>query len=521
MRTRVTLCLAIVFLSASTALADAPLVFCQCARDATNGMTRYQYEVDAASYPMMEFSVGTNDIYIERYYDFSVPDGWQVTIVPNEGFSHGCGIFTPHGEVSTAVCDSLTEARVRWYTDDPTYAIEHFVFRFWHPAGAEDVGWRLHCRRPNDPPEDYYFTESWQDPVGIGTGPLHGPYLTTTCWSNDACPEDHYCFFDSCAAETGICVPRPMACFDIWAPVCGCDGVTYSNGCIAAAAGVSIDFQGPCEGTLCWSNEDCQFGYYCFKENCDAPVGVCTERPTHCYNVWDPVCDCDGNTYSNECYAAQAGVNIDYEGPCAGFPCWDNDDCGPDFYCYKENCDDEEGTCALRPEICTMDWDPVCGCDGVTYSNACHAARAGQNILIYGPCFGSYCWSNDDCGPDSYCHFDSCDDEMGTCTPRAFDCPQVFDPVCGCDGQTYSNACFAAAAGVSVDYSGICRHTGDLNCDGTVNFDDVDPFILAMVDQDAYESTYEFCPWLNGDTNDDETVNFDDINGFVDLLIDA
>ena len=35
-------------------------------------------------------------------------------------------------------------------------------------------------------------------------------------------------------------------------------------------------------------------------------------------------------------------------------------------------------------------------------------------------------------------------------------CIEVYEPVCGCDGKTYSNSCFAAIAGVTSYQPGEC-----------------------------------------------------------------
>jgi len=59
---------------------------------------------------------------------------------------------------------------------------------------------------------------------------------------------------------------------------------------------------------------------------------------------------------------------------------------------------------------------------------------------------------------------------------------------------------------------------GDLNCDGVVNFGDINPFVLALANPDAYAAAYADCEILAADINGDGVVDFRDINAFVQLL---
>jgi subtilisin-like proprotein convertase family protein len=63
------------------------------------------------------------------------------------------------------------------------------------------------------------------------------------------------------------------------------------------------------------------------------------------------------------------------------------------------------------------------------------------------------------------------------------------------------------------------RHRpGDMNCDGNVDFDDINPFVVALVGEQGYRNRYGDCDYMLGDVNGDGGVDFDDINPFVALL---
>ena len=73
----------------------------------------------------------------------------------------------------------------------------------------------------------------------------------TGCSDNTACAAGEFCLKPpgDCSGS-GTCTQRSESCTGVFDPVCGCDGLVYSNECLAHSAGVSVAHNGSCEISL-------------------------------------------------------------------------------------------------------------------------------------------------------------------------------------------------------------------------------------------------------------------------------
>ncbi|GAQ87413.1 hypothetical protein KFL_003510070 [Klebsormidium nitens] len=126
--------------------------------------------------------------------------------------------------------------------------------------------------------------------------------------------------------------PAGCGCDNSTYQVCGQDGVTYQNACMAKCKGASY-FPGPC--------------------------GSC-----NCPTDWVPVCGSDNKTYINTCDAQCHGISGPYK---------------------KGECGAQTSSCG-----CSNDQNPVCGSDGKTYKNAC-LAKCAKKSYFPGACGQCIC----------------------------------------------------------------------------------------------------------------------------------
>ena len=213
-------------------------------------------------------------------------------------------------------------------------------------------------------------------------------------------------------ASTGA--PPTVNCALNVGPVTVADGTVYLNPCFAEAAGHSRYTAG-----AAWN------------------AGLDPTRirsAAGCPRAYEPVCGFNGVTYTNACTAEAAGVTDYFTGLCNGqnAACYD-----PNLILISSGTSLDRTTGVITL-VCAAGGAPVCGCDGATYPSACVAEAAGVRSYTTGGGCG-----NDCIDPTAIASPDSCG------TQPSF--------VCGCNGTTYINECYARAAGVQAFTPGACN----------------------------------------------------------------
>jgi hypothetical protein len=182
-----------------------------------------------------------------------------------------------------------------------------------------------------------------------------GECISGICNSDSDCLERDFCEFEDCSKTIGVCVEVPQICFTLYDPVCGCDGVTYSNDCVRRMSKISKDYDGECVGE-CSTDEDCDDDYYSDKY-C---VGDDVYKEFHDFSCVGASCvediseilveECDYGCLSGNCIKESE--------------CYENSDCDDnDLYTYDECVINVSGNyCKYTPIKCVVNND--CGITG-------------------------------------------------------------------------------------------------------------------------------------------------------------
>ncbi|XP_061718665.1 serine protease inhibitor dipetalogastin-like [Cydia pomonella] len=211
----------------------------------------------------------------------------------------------------------------------------------------------------------------------------------------------------------------PCVCARDYTPVCGSDGETYPNSCMLDCAAqtkhdLKLAHGGPCQA--------------------EKPSCICTFE-------YKPVCGMDGTTYPSKCaLGCEKSRNPNlvklHDGPCE-----------------TETVTEEVKVAKpiLPTCTCTRNFEPICGTDGVTYSNMCLLKCAAQNKPL----------DKKADGPCEDVTVKVVEDSKQEPPKKSCVCFRNYAPVCGSDGKTYANHCVLGCSsnsnpGLSMAHNGPC-----------------------------------------------------------------
>ncbi|KAJ4934828.1 hypothetical protein JOQ06_007609 [Pogonophryne albipinna] len=179
----------------------------------------------------------------------------------------------------------------------------------------------------------------------------------------------------------------------------------------------------PCSEVTCSYGSTCAESSDGVSAKCMCPLGCEGKRE-------QTVCGSDGKDYRNECELHQhacknqKNIRVQYQGNC-------------------DPCKDNENSLTTQCRSCPPGGEPLCASDGHTYPSECAMEATGRRKGIkVKKIHNGKCRREDDCQEE--CLFNAVclvEQPKARCSCDPIECDGTYKPVCGKDGQTYTNDC--------------------------------------------------------------------------------
>jgi len=257
-----------------------------------------------------------------------------------------------------------------------------------------------------------------------------------SCTSNSDCTSNQFCQFNEGTCHSpGTCVTKTQTCSADYEPVCGCNGITYSNECLRQMAKISKLHDGVCNGIICNNDTQCDDNNSHTYDKCLNP-GTTNSSCSHTNIICLSNSECGTDRYTGSPFCHTGNVFESFITYTCHNPGTTNSSCTDSTTDKLKQACSSGQTCSngqcIDDNECDNDDD--CGVDGFVGDKFCEDGDVHQNFKV-NTCENPGC-SASSCSSDivdkvvNYCdESETCSN--GNCIPKIIKCSKNCD--CGTD----------------------------------------------------------------------------------------